>query len=100
MVCHLDICRTLIGPAKAKPELIVHPDRMLADAIPAEHFEPVRRRQPEIRKRPGSIHHDQLSPNRLDQIGRKSLRNGACKNQRQTPVTERDDCDRRLPAPN
>jgi hypothetical protein len=48
VVHDLDIFGIAAGPAKADAELIVHPNAPLADAIPFQPFEPVRRRRAQV----------------------------------------------------
>ena len=71
VVYELDVFRSCNRPLKAQPKLVVHADRVLADAIARQRFEVIGRREPQIFKADRLIKHVELSPCHPDQIGRK-----------------------------
>jgi hypothetical protein len=68
-----DVLRTLRGPDKANPELIVHPDRMLSLTIAFQGLKPIGWGRPQIVQNCRCVEITELAPDYLDEISGKSL---------------------------
>ena len=69
VVNKLDIGRAVIRPTKAKAELVVHTDRVLAFAIVLEGFKMVRGRHAKIIQSGSRIEHNEFATQNAGKIG-------------------------------
>ena len=72
MVVHdLDIRRAFRRPNKARPELVVDPDRVLPLAIARQRLKTIAWKRPQVAEFARSVEVAQFPARHLDQIGRK-----------------------------
>ena len=73
VIDNLNVFRISSCPAKAYPELVIDPDRMLAVAITFELFQTVAGRASQIVESNRRIQHDQFPPRQANEISRKAF---------------------------
>jgi hypothetical protein len=78
MIIHdLDVFRSLIAPPEYDPPLIVDPDRMLANEVTSQSFQPIAWRRRKITEHSGIVQLHQFSTSDLGEIRRKFRRNAS-----------------------
>ena len=75
MIIHnFDVADIITFPLETNPPLIIDPDAVLPGPIPAEFFQPVGRRDPQVVDDISIIEHTQLAQGYLLDVGRQLFR--------------------------
>jgi hypothetical protein len=88
VVDDLDFVRVLALPSEADPPLIVDPDAVSACSLPAEPFETIARRHPQVRECHGRIEHPKLAQSDLLHFGAEAAYRLTTEQPLSIPVTE------------